>query len=127
MASNYIPKEIDITIAINSNYYLHVLIGNGQAGATTFKNFEGQIYKPEVFNAVIGKGNDIKGKSTDVISNVLEINPDTDSVIITYYVTDKTLGTTDDLTDDMKAGDSAAAPGANKSLIFDTTLTFSEA
>ncbi|HUS01199.1 MAG TPA: hypothetical protein VMY77_05705, partial [Chitinophagaceae bacterium] len=75
---------------------LNVVIGNGQVGSTTFQNIDDDIFMPEVENSFIGEGWQITGKSLNVVSVVMEVNPVDDDMIISYWISDAPI---DDLTE----------------------------
>lgn len=124
MADNFTEDQIDVPLQSTPTYYLHVQIGQGQAGTTTFEDFNGDYCSPKVFNALIGLGSAVKGKSSDVVSVIMSVNPDSPNLSINYYVTDHKLASPDDLDNSSFVGEAIYKATAGDSVTFTTTLNF---
>jgi hypothetical protein len=89
--------SIDRSIADpNADVYLTITIGNAQIGGNVvrWKGSPDILGKGEISNLNLGKGSDAKGKTLEIITNILDVNPSTNGVVATYYfhnVTDPTL------------------------------------
>jgi len=118
-----VHHDVDFTPDNTNDYFLSVLVGNGQSGSTTFKNPAGDFFSPDVFNVPLGQGRELKGTSLPVVSVVMDINPQTDNMIVSYYITDtevseeelETLNPTDIV---------PFAAGANQTITFFSSLNF---
>lgn len=123
MSAQILNKQINCAVNSNDSYFLSVVIGNGQTGTSTFKNFNNVSFSPDVFNAPLGDGSAIKGKSSTVVSVVIDVNPDTDNLIVSYYLTNaaKTEVELEGLT---PAGTSNMIVPTNSTGILLTTLNF---
>jgi len=123
MSSQISNKQINFTVTGNDFYFLSVVIGNGQTGTTTFKNFNNVQFSPDVLNAPVGNGLSIKGKSSTVVSVVIDVNPDTDNLIVSYYLTN-VAKTEDELESLLPVGTSNMTVTTNSTGILLTTLNF---
>ncbi|WP_293311072.1 hypothetical protein [Pedobacter sp. UBA5917] len=123
MSSQISNKQINFPVKGTDSYFLNVVIGNGQTGTTTFKNFNNVQFSPDVLNAPVGKGSSIKGKSSTVVSVVIDVNPDTDNLIVTYYLTNAPK-TGEELKNLIPIGISSMTVQTNSTGIFLTTLNF---
>lgn len=123
MSSQISNKQINFTVNGNDFYFLSVVIGNGQTGTTTFKNFNNVQFSPDVLNAPVGNGLSIKGKSSTVVSVVIDVNPDTDNLIVSYYLTN-VAKTEDELESLLPVGTSNMTVTTNSTGILLTTLNF---
>jgi len=97
MASHISQNQISFSVGTSQSYYLHVTIGDGQVGSTTFKNFSGQLFSPKVFNALIGTGAVMQHQTSLVVSVVMDVNPNTDNMSVSYYITTQPLQDPSDL------------------------------
>ena len=91
MPNHIYQDQINVPVQDNSPYFLSVVIGNGQLGSTTFQNLNGQLFSPNVKNESIGIGANIKGRSSNVVSVVMDVNPNTNDMVVSYYVTTQTV------------------------------------
>lgn len=123
MSSQISNKQINCAVNSNDLYFLTVVIGNGQVGSTTFNNFNNVHFSPDVINASVGNGSSIKGKSSTVVSVVVDANPDTDNLIVTYYLTNAPK-TDDELKNLLPVGISNLTVQTNSTGVFLTTLNF---
>jgi|GEM_PF-6289953 hypothetical protein len=88
MAIHLVQHNTNFTVNAASNYFLTVIIGNGQVGSTSFKNINGDFFSPDVKNTVIGSGAALKGNSLNVVSVVMEVNPTNTNIVLSYYISD---------------------------------------
>ncbi|WP_316801471.1 hypothetical protein [Pedobacter frigidisoli] len=123
MSSQISNKQIDFTVSSNESYFLNVIIGNGQIGSTTFKNLNNDQFSPDIINAPVGMGSLIKGKNSMVVSVVIDVNPDTDNLIVAYYLS-KAPKSPDQLSQMNPVGTSSMTLPTNSTAIFVTTLNF---
>jgi len=80
----------------NADVYLTITIGNAQIGGNVvrWKGSTEILGKGEISNLNLGKGSDVKGKTLEIITNILDVNSSTNGVVATYYfhnVSDPTL------------------------------------
>jgi hypothetical protein len=68
--------------------FLTVTIGNAQIGGTLVQwvGQPGHIGKGIIQNLYLGKGHEIAGNNLDLFTNVLDVNPATNGVVVTYYL-----------------------------------------
>lgn len=123
MSSQISNKQISFAVQSSSSYFLTVIIGNGQGGSTTFKDFDDEQYSPKVVNVPIGKGSLIKGKSSSIVSVVVDINPDSDNLIVSYFLTTKTK-TELELENSEPVVTSTMTVETNSTAVFITTINF---
>lgn len=71
----------------NSDVYLTITIGNAQIGGNVirWKGSSNILAKGEISNLNLGKGSTIVGKTLEIFTNILDVNPMTNGVVATYY------------------------------------------
>ncbi|WP_298119098.1 hypothetical protein [Flavobacterium sp.] len=71
----------------NSDVYLTITIGNAQIGGNIikWKDSSNILAKGEISNLNLGKGSTIIGKTLEIFTNILDVNPMTNGVVATYY------------------------------------------
>lgn len=77
----------ELTVGGTENVFLTVTIGNAQIGGNVarFKNSSVILAKGEITNLDLGPGADLCGKTLKVTTNVLDVNEQTNSIVITYF------------------------------------------
>ena len=119
-----VHHNIDFTPANTKDYFLSVLVGNGQSGSTTFRNPAGDFISPDVFNVPLGRGKQLKGTSLPVVSVVMDINPQTDNMVVSYYITDTEVLDEEELKTLEPTDIVPFAADANQTITFFTSLNF---
>lgn len=109
----YITNTIDYSTPASGTLNLSVIIGNGNACTSTFKNFDGTYTTGDITDVLLGNAVDIKGKSISVTSTVTDTNPNTDMTIITYQINDNDIQQY-----------TQAAESSNDSVIYYTIINF---
>jgi len=66
---------------------LTVTIGNAQIGGSIVINKSSglQIAKGEISNLVIGSDATLKGKALIITTRILDVNPNTNGIVVTYF------------------------------------------
>ncbi len=81
----------------NADVYLTITIGNAQIGASIVKweNATDIIKKGEISNLNLGDGAAIlnNNKLLNILTNILDVNPATNGVVVTYYFHNATPST----------------------------------
>ena len=119
-----VHHDVDFAPDNTENYFLSILVGNGQSGSTTFRNPAGDFFSPDVFNVPLGKGKQLKGTSLPVVSVVMDINPHTNNMIISYYITDREVLDEEELKTLDPTDRVPFAAEANQTITFFTSLNF---
>ncbi|MES2484342.1 MAG: hypothetical protein V4581_00100 [Bacteroidota bacterium] len=67
--------------------YLTITIGNAQIGGTLVKwnDTDGNLGKGIIQNLYLGYGHEISGRNLDLFTNIIDVNPQTNGVVVTYY------------------------------------------
>ena len=83
-------KSVDpgsFVIAVNEpdHIVLSVTIGNAQIGGNVVLLDNKQIGKGEIKHFDLGLGGDLIGKTLTLITNVLDVNPDSNKISITHF------------------------------------------
>lgn len=93
-------KKVNFTTKIdnqNTDVFLAVTIGNAQIGASIvkWKNTTDIIKKGEISNLNLGNGANILNnrKTLQIRTNILDVNPSTNGVVVTYYFHNATPST----------------------------------
>jgi hypothetical protein len=81
-----VHHDVNFTTKPTKNYFLSVVVGNGQSGSTTFKNPAGTLFSPDVLNVPLGLGQPLKGTTLPLVSVVMDINPQTDNMIVSCFI-----------------------------------------
>jgi len=97
---------VNITVS-QAEVILSIIIGNAQIGGSQvkFQNEAAILIKGEVKGFSLGPGTGLKNKTLEIITNVLDVNPGTNNIVITHQfangVPDKTVsgGTVDNAGD----------------------------
>jgi hypothetical protein len=77
---------------LEQDVLLTITFGNAQIGGNiiTWDGDETIIKKGKVTNLNLGKGSVIKGKTLKIESNILDVNTQTNGVVVTYYFNNAT-------------------------------------
>lgn len=80
-------KEIiDITPEDDREIFLTITVGNAQVGGSTVKFVDSpSIGKGDITNLSLGKGEELHGKVLNVVTNVLDVNEQTNGVVVTWF------------------------------------------
>ncbi|MBN9382032.1 MAG: hypothetical protein J0H74_14790 [Chitinophagaceae bacterium] len=72
---------------LSSNVILTITIGNAQLGANVlqFKGAPDVFAKGTITNLDLGPGLALRGKTLNIITNILDHNPSTNGVVATYF------------------------------------------
>jgi len=67
---------------------LTVTIGNAQIGGNVvrFKDAPVLLAKGEITRLVIGNGSELVGKTLKIVTNILDVNEQTNKIVVTYFV-----------------------------------------
>lgn len=83
------PREIKVS-SPDSHIYVKITIGNGQIGASKIKDGDTYLAKGDLSELTsIGKASDLKGKTLNFRTNVLDVNQSTDKGIIATEISDE--------------------------------------
>jgi len=87
MAVKKINKQEQITANTPDSILLTITIGNAQIGGSVvrWKNSQEIIGKGEIKNLNLGTGTTLKGRVLKVTTNVLDVNEQTNGIIINDY------------------------------------------
>ena len=89
-------------------------------GSSAFQD-PGGNQVPADLNAILGSGSALKGTSLDDLSEVIQINPDSLNLVVSYFVTDHQVTNINSETADYEVDYPAQA---NETVLFITTLNF---
>ncbi len=80
-------ETVDLKVSRNENIMLTVTIGNAQIGASVMrlKGSSEVIAKGEIENLDLGMGSDLVGKTLKITTNILDMNDQTNGIVVTYY------------------------------------------
>lgn len=67
--------------------YLTSVIGNAQIGGNQvkFKNDAKTLAKGDIKGLMVGNAASLRGKTLEIITNILDVNPGTNNIIITHH------------------------------------------
>jgi hypothetical protein len=87
MAIKKSSKIVSLKAAPDENALLTITIGNAQIGGSVvrFKNSAGIIGKGEIKNLQLGMGAELSGKTLKVTTNILDVNEQTNGIVVTYF------------------------------------------
>lgn len=83
-----VKKTITYTPENEINQLMTIIIGQAQKGYSSFRNVDGKYFNGEIVKEDLGKGADLKSKSIKVNTLVTDVNPYTNSTIISFYFND---------------------------------------
>ena len=87
MARKSRSEIVNLTLSKDQEIFLTITIGNAQIGGNVIK-FKGSniaIAKGEITNLNLGMGADITGKTLRAVTNILDVNGQTNGVVVTYF------------------------------------------
>ncbi len=118
MAKSEYMKENEFPYSLkkftsNSTIYLSIIVGEGQYGNSSFKNFNGEIVTGSVLNRILGKKKDIINKSLEIITVVTDTSPHTNHTSVTYKINNNEAASYD-----------YDVPNDNGTLFYKTTINF---
>jgi hypothetical protein len=87
MALKKVSKSVNLKAVADQNVFLTITIGNAQIGGSVvrFKNSPTIIGKGEIKNLSLGLGSGLIGKVLKVTTNVLDVNQQTNGIVVTYF------------------------------------------
>ena len=87
MAIKKSSKTVSLKAASDENVLLTITIGNAQIGGNVvkFKNSSDVIGKGEIINLELGMGADLSGRTLKVTTNILDVNEQTNGIVVTYF------------------------------------------
>lgn len=87
MAVKKSSKTVDLKTAADQNVFLTITIGNAQIGGNVvrFNNSSTIIGKGEIKNLGLGLGPGLIGKTLKVTTNILDVNQQTNGIVVTYF------------------------------------------
>lgn len=81
-------RETEIGLRVinpEADVYLTITIGNAQIGGTVVKYEDNILAKGKIKNLNLGRGSALSGRTILSYTNVLDVNEQTNGVVITYY------------------------------------------
>lgn len=87
MAIKKSVKNVTLKAAPDEQVFLTITIGNAQIGGSVVK-FKGSstiIGKGEIKNLKLGSGMDLSGRALKVATNILDVNEQTNGIVVTYF------------------------------------------
>lgn len=80
-------ETFDIKVSQADEVFLTITIGNAQIGGNVvrFKGSSKVIAKGEVENLDLGKSEDLVGKTIRITTNILDVNEQTNGIVVTYF------------------------------------------
>ena len=80
-------KTVELTTDPDQEIILTITIGNAQIGGSVvrYKNASTIIGKGEITNLQLGPGADIIEKTLKVTTNVLDVNEQTNGIVVKYF------------------------------------------
>lgn len=79
-------KSVDLTPGSNSDIFLTITVGNAQIGGSIVRFGDSSIIgKGEIENLNLGKGSELFGKTLQVMTNILDVNEQTNGIVVTYF------------------------------------------
>jgi len=121
MATNSVNHSTSIAVIAGNTYFLNVVVGNGNVGSSTFQNINGTLFNPDLTNVLIGLGSDLKGNGLDIVTVVMQVNPASLNLILSYYITDHVVADITAIAPTDKIPFNAIA---NQTVTFTNTLNF---
>ena len=87
MAIKKSSKTVSLKAATDEIVFLTITIGNAQIGGNVvrFKNSSDVIGKGEIKNLQLGTGIDLSGSTLKVTTNILDVNEQTNGIVVTYF------------------------------------------
>jgi hypothetical protein len=87
MAIKKRTEIVNLKTVPDETVFITITIGNAQIGGNVlkYKGSNNVIAKGEITNFNLGFGGELKGRTLRVITNILDVNPQTNGVIVTYY------------------------------------------
>ena len=109
----HIENSFDYALPAIGEVSLSIVLGDGQKGSSSFKNFNGNYVIGAVSDVLLGNAENIKNKSLLISSLVSDVNPNTDLTSITYLINDAEAKSY-----------SEEAESPNDSVYYTTTINF---
>lgn len=80
-------ESVELQVQPGQNIFLTVTIGNAQIGGNVvlYKGTSVILAKGEINNLSLGMGADLAGKTLTVVTNILDVNEQTNGVVVTYF------------------------------------------
>jgi hypothetical protein len=80
-------ETVDLTSKKDEHVILTITIGNDQIGGNLIsdKTSGATIAKGDITKLDLGKGSDLQGKTIEVYTNILDVNPQSKAVVVTYF------------------------------------------
>ena len=79
-------ESVDLTPGANSDIFLTITVGNAQIGGSIVQFVDSPIIgKGDIENLNLGKGSELHGKALKVMTNILDVNEQTNGVVVTYF------------------------------------------
>lgn len=82
-----VRSNLVVKLTLQHKVFFTVSIGNAQIGGSVvrWKNKQEVIAKGEVTNLELGLGEELRGKILRVTTNVLDVNEQTNGVVVNHY------------------------------------------
>ncbi len=87
MALKKRTETVELTVVKKQHVLLTITIGNAQIGGNVvrFNNAQEALGKGEIENLDLGLGSDLIGKTLKVTTNILDVNEQTNGIVVTYF------------------------------------------
>lgn len=82
-----VKTNLVVKVGQKERIYFTISIGNAQVGGSVvrWKNSQEMLAKGEVTNLDLGLGEAIRGKTIRITTNVLDVNEQTNGIIVNHY------------------------------------------
>ena len=82
-----IKTDIPVKVTVDASIFLTITVGNAQIGGNVvrWKNSPTILAKGEITNLNLGLGMDIRGRTLKITTNVLDVNPMTNGIVINHF------------------------------------------
>ena len=82
-----VKTNLAIHVALREWIYFTISIGNAQIGGSVvrWKGDKEMLAKGEITNLDLGPGESIKGKTLKVTTNILDVNEQTNGIVVNHY------------------------------------------
>jgi hypothetical protein len=87
MALKKRTETVELSVLKKQHILLTITIGNAQIGGNVvrIKNAPDTLGKGEIENLDLGLGSDLIGKTLKVTTNILDVNDQTNGIVVTYF------------------------------------------
>jgi len=85
MAIQSKKESIQVSADADDLVSLTVTIGNAQIGGNLIKEKDKVVAKGEIANLALGTGAELKGRSFNITTNILDVNEQSNGVVATYF------------------------------------------